>query len=307
MSQHEVVEFSGPLATIVEESGLSVESGRGLLEAFQPFFDEARPMLDEASGISVTDCSQVAAMKEARELRLRLRTVRCNAENKRKEIKEDALRTGKAIDRVAGVIKDMISPVEEDLLAKEEFAKRVEQDRKDKLAAERAEKLRPFVADLKHYNLHDMPDAAFEDLLGASKAAAERKAQEEREAAEKAEAERKAREEEVARQREENARLAREKAAAEAEARAAREAAEKAQRELETKQRAEEARKAAERAEADRAARAPDKEKLLAVAEAIDMIEAPEMKTASGEDALHRVGAVMIKAVADIKAIANTL
>lgn len=184
-----------PLDVAVQQSGLEIESAQSLHLAFDPLFKQAEEWRVKVAAIKITDVSQVREMKMAREIRLALREIRIKAENIRKQMKEDSLRKGKAIDGVANVLKFLIEPLEESLLAQEKFAERQEAERKEKLSVMRSEKLRVFQVDTSFYNLGEMTDESFEQLLSNTIAAhqareeAARKAEAERIAREKAEAE----------------------------------------------------------------------------------------------------------------------
>jgi len=258
--------------------------------------------------VVVTDPTQVTEIKKSRELRLKIRAVRVAAEKTRKELKEDSLRTGKAIDGMNNVLLYLIDPIEKRLGEQETIAERMEQERKDNLRREREALLLPLGVDPSFYKLGDMPEATFKELLASitvakeQREAAARKAEEDRIAAEKA------RQAEEARMRAENERLRkeaqeREAAAAaerkkladeqakkdaaaraereklEAQARKEREAREKLERENAEREAAEKKRQQDEAKAQRKAARAPDKAKLLAVAQAVRAIQVPEVKS----------------------------
>lgn len=307
------------LALVVKESGLTAEGSAALLEAFQPHFNEASTLVAEASTISVTDATQVTEIKRARAMRLKLKAVRVESEKKRKALKEDSLRTGQAIDKVAKVIGMMTEGAESALLEMEQVAERAEAARKAELKRSREILLAPYGVDVAFYRLGDMPEETFAKLLDSERTAhaarveAAKKAESDRLAAEKARAE------EEARIRAENERLRLEKEAADralkleqekaaAEARAAEEAARierekieaaaraekakadaalKAEREareaLEAKARAE-AKAAADKAAAEaraarKAAAAPDREKLIVFANSLRDIHRPSLSS----------------------------
>ena len=112
------------LQVIVKESGLEGSKSKELLDNFSGYFDMAAEWEQKAKGITVTDATQVAEMKMAREGRLFLREKRIAVENTRKKMKEQSLREGKAIDGIANVLKALIVPIEEHLDEQEHFAER---------------------------------------------------------------------------------------------------------------------------------------------------------------------------------------
>lgn len=159
----------------------------------------------------------------ARESRLTIRKVRTDVENKRKELKADALNYGRTVDAIANELKGLIEPIEEHLLEQEEFAKRIEAARIEEMKQARIAELLPYGVSTEFIDLAGMPEPVYQKLLADSKTAHEalqesnrkaaeaaQKAEQERLAAEKAEAER------LELQRLENERLKREAEAAQA-------------------------------------------------------------------------------------------
>lgn len=157
------------LAIVVEQNQLPADRAQPLLDSFQPLFVEAQEIIHAAQEIQVVDATQLTEMKQAREMRLKLRAVRGKVESLRKTLKEESLRTGKAIDGMANVLKYLIEPVEERLERDEKFAERAEADRKAKLKAAREELMKPFNVDVSYYDLANMPEATFAQLLENSR------------------------------------------------------------------------------------------------------------------------------------------
>jgi len=140
------------LSVIVKESGLEKTKAQILLDNFSNYFQIAADWEKKAKAIVVTDASQVAEMQMARTGRLFLRLKRITIEKTRKDLKEQALREGKAIDGIANVLKALIIPIEEYLEKQEKFVeikaaeeaerKRIEAEKKaeeDRIAKEKAE------------------------------------------------------------------------------------------------------------------------------------------------------------------------
>src|SRR3990167_8436918 len=148
------------LQIIVKESGLEQSKAKFILENFQNYFEIADDWAKKARAIVVTDENQKAEMQMARAGRLFLREKRIAVEDARKNLKEQALREGKAIDGIANVLKALIIPIEEYLEKQEKFVeireenkreamrieieKRIEDERiaKEKADAEEREKIR---------------------------------------------------------------------------------------------------------------------------------------------------------------------
>lgn len=120
----------------VRESGMALDSPKAkeLLESFQDYFKIAADWEKKAATLVVTDASQTAVMKMAREGRLFLKGKRVAIEKMRKKLKEQSVREGRAIDGMANILKALIVPLEEHLDKQERFV--------EIRAAEEAEKLR---------------------------------------------------------------------------------------------------------------------------------------------------------------------
>jgi hypothetical protein len=253
-----------PLVLKLDE-GLTPDTAQSLRSAFEEYFTAADEWRSKALSIQITRPDQFREMKLARQTRLALREIRINAEKTRKALKEDSLKKGKAIDGIYNMLAYAVEPLEKHLLEQEQFIQRIEEERKARLKAQREEALRPFT-DVSLYQLGEMDEATFANLLETNQLAfaarqeAARKAEAERIERERIEAEERAkREAEAAAEREriraENERLRAEREAAEAAAKAEQEAAARA------------------------AAAAPDREKLDALAQAIRAIPLPELST----------------------------
>ena len=140
------------LQVIVQESGLEPSKAKYILEKFQDYFEVASEWEKKAKALVVTNESQVTEMEMARTGRLFLREKRIAVENARKNLKEQSLREGKAIDGIANVLKALIVPIEEYLEKQEKFveireeakreAKRIEIEARmaeeERIAAEKA-------------------------------------------------------------------------------------------------------------------------------------------------------------------------
>jgi hypothetical protein len=299
------------LLVVAEESGLERPKVEVLLSSFGEDWQTARELVSTASGIEVSDESQVSEMQRAREARLALKKVRLNTELTRKSLKEQSLREGKAIDGMANIIKAVIVPVEEHLETLEKFAETKAAERKAARHAERIEQLSKYVPDVSIYSLADMSDETFQNLLELSRQAfasqkeaerqmeidrdkekAEKEAEDERIRkenerlkAEQAEKDKKATAERVKLQKENEAKEAERKKEREAEAKKLdeeRAARKKLEDEREAERKAKEATAKADEERKRKALLAPDKEKLLAYANQIDLLPSPPT---SSEDA----------------------
>lgn len=179
------------LTSVVINGGLEESKFKYLLDQFSTFFEQAKEFEAKAREINVTDESQKDEMMVARKIRLTIQKIRSDTEKTRKKLKEQSLREGKAIDGVANVIKALIVPIEEHLEKQEKFIQNIEIERKRKLVENRTSLLGAYVEDMSAYNLSEMTNEAFDNLIASSKLAreaqekAEQKAEEDRIAAEK--------------------------------------------------------------------------------------------------------------------------
>ena len=106
---------------MVRESGLDKTKAQYLLDNFTEYFAIASDWENKAKTLAVTDENQTAVMKMAREGRLFLQSKRVDIEKARKDLKDQSLREGKAIDGIANVLKALIIPIENYLRDQENF------------------------------------------------------------------------------------------------------------------------------------------------------------------------------------------
>lgn len=156
---------SEKLLAILKQEDASEDQAKQLIEAFGAPFLEVGEILTTYKDIEVTDVNQKDLMKEAGEKRKALKNVRVGIEKMRKELKADALKTGRIIDAVAKVAKEAIEPAEEYLLLQENYAKILEQNRIAAIKEEREGELAPFVDDVSIYNLVEMSQDEFQKLV----------------------------------------------------------------------------------------------------------------------------------------------
>ena len=293
------------LMQVIEAEQVEASTGVQIRDAFAPFFAEADEWRMKAQAIKVTDVSQKAEMAMARVIRLKLKDVRVNADKKRKELKEDSLRYGRAVQGAYNILEYLIAPLEKSLEEAEKFAEVQEAKRQAELKASREIQLAPWKEFVPFgLDLGKLGEEDFQKVLSGAKLQhqakidAEAKAEQERQERIKAEeaerariaeenrrlreeneakekalaAEREAREKDLAAERakaEEAEKAAEDLAAkqkAEADAKLAAERAEreKLEKELREKAAAEEAERVRQAQESERAAKAPDVEKIVA-------------------------------------------
>lgn len=152
----------------IQQNNLSSDMSELLQKSFLPFYEQAEQWMQTAKTIEVTDVSQTKEMKLARDARLALKDVRVAVEKKRKELKDESLRTGKAIDGVANVLKGLIEPIELHLQQQEDFAKVQEEKRIAALQVERAIQIQSYIDNdtlAAMTDLGSMPKHQFDALL----------------------------------------------------------------------------------------------------------------------------------------------
>lgn len=327
------------LEVVLKEKDIAKENAAQLIEAFGAPFTEAGKIIDGYQKIVVTSEDQTDLMGQAREQRLALKKVRTGVETKRKELKENALRTGQTIDFVAKYIKDSIEPAERHLELQEKFAEIKQAERKAKVKLARIDWLMQYTDNLAPYDLDNIGDEAFNELIAELKSAHEARVAEEK----RIEAARVA-QEEATRKEQERVRAENEELKKEAEQREIQAKIEQAEREKEQKKLEAEAERklSAERAkvEAERLERekleqekrqreeaeakakreteeaerqallAPDKDKILSFSAALEMIRTqklPAVKTKQAQDVVNEIDVMLTKMQAIIKTKAKSL
>jgi len=218
--------------------GLELAAKNSLELAFSGFFTDAAKW--KAHAETITDA------KLARTARLELKNLRVSAEKVRKNLKEDSLRMGKAIDGANNILLALIVPIEKSLEDIEKAEERAEAARIQALREERAEILETMDHVTHGINLGMMTSEQWASYHQQAKDAFFARREREKKAKEEAEALAKKEADEREAQRLENIRL-REEAdkaaadlAAEREAQAKRDEAAKAERDAaEAKARAE--------------------------------------------------------------------
>lgn len=209
--------MNNKLQLILDEQNVAKENADKLIEAFGAPFLEAGEILRTYETIVVTNESQVDLMKEAKQKRITLKNIRTGVEKKRKELKEDSLRTGRAIDSVAKYVKENIEPAEKYLELQERFAEIKKAERDAKIKSDRIEKLMQFTDNISMYNIDHIEDETFETLLSKVKKEYDDKIAAEKAESDRIEKERLAKEADDKRIREENEKLRQEAEKREAE------------------------------------------------------------------------------------------
>ncbi len=309
------------LTKAVQESNLPTTKAEALEAAFMPFFKQAAQHCETAFSIKVTNIGQTATMGEARQERLALREIRIAKEKVRKQVKEDALREGKAIDKIANFLDSVIEPMEKYLLDQEEYGKRLQEkaqaEQRDLRTCEAGDLIRYFPQSIdigvisdeeyaKHLHLAKAQDKAVRDE--ADRVERERIEREQREAAEReamwAENERLRKEaaeqaEILAKERAEVERLRAEQEAKEQAERERIAAENRAKMDADNAERERLRKEQAEKEAAEQAAmEAPDKEKLLSYAKELHACMKPyQFATESAAEKCERAAQKILEAI----------
>jgi hypothetical protein len=286
--------------TLVVDPELPPNVGALIMNGFQGFFAEAQDIRDRALAVRIDSPDDKAGMAAAKRMRLDIRAMRTGAEKKRKEMKADSLRLGKAIDGAYNILEAALVPLEQHLQFQETLAERMELERLNNLRADRTAELadiqwNPPAVDIALMGAdewaafaRDQRDLHELRVARAKKEEEERLVREAEERRLREEAARKA-EEERLRIEAENARLREERAKLEAEAKAERERVEAERRKAEEAARIEreriEAERLKEREAAEAVARTEREAREKAEAEARKLREAEEARIRAEEEA----------------------
>lgn len=160
----ETLTQNNALTVIINDSGVN-EMTKDLLEIkFAPYLDMLKAWQEKAETLIVTSPDQKELMKQAREARLAVRNIRIEANNVRKELKEESNKYNKAVQDVYNLIEWAITPIEEHLLHQEQFAERYEAQRIKDLRAARIAELEPVIDFVPTSFLADMGEITEDDF-----------------------------------------------------------------------------------------------------------------------------------------------
>jgi hypothetical protein len=159
-------DFQETLRNELANMKISEANSAMLQDKFEVFYLQAEEWRNTAENIQVYDISQVEEMKTARVARLAIRDVRVNVEKTRKALKEDSLRYGQAVDKVAKVLTGLIEPIELNLESKEKFKERIEAEQRELIRKEREAIISKYEwNNVTNINLGAMDQDKFDTLL----------------------------------------------------------------------------------------------------------------------------------------------
>jgi len=161
------------LANITTPELAAIEQSKAskILDTFSPMAKRVREFEDaynEIISASAFGCDR-ALVKQARELRLKIKDVRTATEKIRVSEKAECLRLGKAIDGVANIFKWAITDKEENLKEIESFFDRQEKERLQVLQKARAEALSPYIENASEMLLCQMEQDVWEAYFETKK------------------------------------------------------------------------------------------------------------------------------------------
>lgn len=325
--------------------GIESTKAKEIEEMFAPMLGKMKELETEYNAIINQPVSKELCF-QAKELRLKYVKVRTGTAEIHKSLKDFYLKGGRFVDGWKNAQLFASQQIEESLIKIEKHYEMLENERLEKLRADREAMLRPYT-DVIPMALGHMEQSVWDNYLQGVKVAyefriaAEKKAEEERVAREKAEAEERERirlenirlKEEADKKQAEleaerkavrlaqekrDAELAMERAEAqkereelEAKARKEREEREIIEARLKAKQeaefKAEAIRIAREKAEAKRLKLAPDKTKLINFAQAINDLPRPDVKSIEAADIASKANIKLFEVAAYIRDNANKL
>ena len=166
------MENKNEISTIVLESGLGNPQADFIISKFKPLFEDARNLIEDSKNIVVTDVGQSEQMTKARNARRALQAIRINADNTRKELKEDVTKYGRVVQGIYNLIEEAIVPAEKYLEKQEKFAILLAEEKAKNLRLNRINEISKYVSseDLEVYNFDIMTEETFVRLLTTTKA-----------------------------------------------------------------------------------------------------------------------------------------
>lgn len=328
----ETTNYPAEFLTAIEKEKITAKEVGAILAEFQMTISLDH-IAKESRAIVVTSINQTELMEAARRQRIAYKNERNRLDKARKEIKEPYLRKTQVIDGAGRIIRRMFEEEESYLEQQETFKERHYAEIRKRLVSERTEALTPFVEDMTPFlaGIGVLNQEVFDNLLEREKRAFLQREEEARQQAEakKAEDERLQRENDELRERNRLAELEaanakaekekaeRQKAEAEAETlRIKQESEAEALRVRQESERKERERIAAEEAEKKRLAdekakeaAAPDREKLIALADATVelLVDSPRLESDDANRLLTLFTEQVTSAVAGLRSAANNI
>ena len=209
------------LESLVLQTGLRKEKSDILVSSFALLEQEVETWNKRNETLIIKSIDDKASIELAKTAYKHIKALRLGIEAKRKELKEDSLREGKAIDLIAKSLASLVAPLEESLAEKAKFVQLYEAEQKKKLIYQRIEDANKLGFAVSPSLIENMSDDMFSTYLEGlvsqenKRKEEEVKAKAEEEARLKAEAEAKQKAEEEAKVEQERIRLENERLKAE--------------------------------------------------------------------------------------------
>jgi hypothetical protein len=153
-------------------TGLPEEKEKYVRSQFETYLAQFKEWKEKIQGLEVNSVEDTANMALAKQARLALVKVRTAAEKVKQNLKADILKEGRVIDTIYNFIVDNIKPLEAELLEKESFAARLEEQRIINMEAARKTELGQYT-DVSLYNLRELTEENYQLLLSTSKSSYE--------------------------------------------------------------------------------------------------------------------------------------
>lgn len=129
--------MSTQIATILKDKKLEPQTAALIQEAFAPVYEKIAEWQELAKTLVVTDISQKAQMKMAKEARIAVGKVMTGVGKTKDDLKEESKRYNSAVQEVHNDLLARLEPIKAHLLEQEKFEEREEERRKKALAEER--------------------------------------------------------------------------------------------------------------------------------------------------------------------------
>ncbi len=160
----------------MQTSGLDNQKSEILRSKFEDFSVKIGEWKAKTSELVITNESQTAEIMTAKEGHKFMRGVRIDIEKTRKNLKEDSLKEGRAIDLVAKLLIEQITPIEIDLQQKAKFIEIQEENRRAKITQSRIVKLTELGYAIPNISIiSETTDEMFEIFLSGLKTEAEKR------------------------------------------------------------------------------------------------------------------------------------
>jgi len=173
------------LEKVVKESGLAIQEGEEIKQSYQPFLIQLAEIQGQSNKINFETPTKIDEEIAGR-LRKDTVKIRTGAAELKEQRKRGYLLRGNLEQAAYNLIAASCKLTEETFYNVEKAREIAEKKRKEELKAERIERLSPYDIDPQFYDLANMPDEVFENLLQGAKTAldnkiaAEKKAEEDR-------------------------------------------------------------------------------------------------------------------------------